>query len=72
MGIDSKRIKACANCGNLDIKPPTFQEGGIPGISEVAGVYYCEKCGKKTVPIFFDSEKDYRKFLKEIKKKKQV
>jgi len=64
-----KQIKACPRCGSLRIRAFSLREGGIPGTSEVAGVYYCEKCRKKTVPVVFDDERQYRKFLKERKNK---
>jgi hypothetical protein len=62
------RIKACSRCGSLEIGAPSFGEGGIPGSSEVAGVYRCKRCGKNTVPVVFDDEKVYRKFLKNMRK----
>jgi hypothetical protein len=61
-------IKACSICGSLEIAVPSLGEGGIPGSSEVAGVYRCKKCGSRMVPIVFDNLKEYRKFLKSIRK----
>lgn len=65
---DNMRIKACPRCGSLRIKSFSLREGGVPGASEVSGMYYCEKCKKKVMPIVFDDEKAYRKFLKETHK----
>jgi DNA-directed RNA polymerase subunit RPC12/RpoP len=65
---DKKRIKACPTCGSMEIRAPSLREGGVPGASEVAGAYYCERCGKKIAPIVFDDERMYKKFLKEVRK----
>jgi hypothetical protein len=62
--MKSRRIKACPRCGSLEVRAPSLREGGIPGSSEIAGVYFCKKCKKKIMPIIFDSENAYRKFLK--------
>ncbi len=62
------RIKACSICGSLEIGAPSLGEGGIPGSSEVAGIYHCKRCGNNMVPIVFDDEKAYRRFLKELHK----
>jgi len=59
-----REFKACPRCGSLRIRAPSLEEGGIPGTSEVAGVYYCEKCRKKIVPLLFDDERQYKRFLK--------
>jgi hypothetical protein len=36
----------------------------VPGASELAGMYYCERCRRRVMPIVFDDEKEYRKFVK--------
>jgi len=60
-------LKACSRCGSLEIRPPSLRDGGVPGASEIAGVYCCRRCGKRMVPILFDSERSYRKFLRQIR-----
>jgi len=60
-----REFKACPRCGSLRIRAPSLREGGIPGTSEIAGIYYCENCRKKIVPLVFDDERQYKKFLKE-------
>lgn len=61
-----KEIKACPRCGNLNIKAPSFEEGGIPGVSELSGTCYCKRCGKNVTPIIFDDGAAYKKFIKNI------
>lgn len=61
--MKSGGIKACPRCGSLRIRALSLREGGIPGTSEVAGIYYCEGCRGRIVPVLFGDEKQYRKFL---------
>jgi hypothetical protein len=60
---DKKRIKACPRCGSLRIKVLSLREGGVPGASEMSGMYYCEKCKSRVTPIVFDDEEAYRRFI---------
>ncbi|MEM3556101.1 MAG: hypothetical protein QXF56_05265 [Candidatus Micrarchaeia archaeon] len=61
-----RRIKACSLCGSLKIKPASLSEGGVPGASEIAGVYWCSTCGKKVPSAVFKSINEYKKFLRGI------
>jgi len=63
-----REMKACSRCGSLRIRTFSLLEGGVPGASELAGMYYCERCKKRVMPIVFDDEKAYRRFLKEKRK----
>ena len=60
-------IRACPICGNPDLK---WVGGGaylihdFLGTTSLSGKFMCEKCGKEILPIEFDSEKNYLKFMK--------
>ena len=59
-------IIACPNCGSRRIFQGTMGDGVLVGYTfkEV-----CRNCGYQGMPIIFDSEKEYKKFLKEKIKK---
>lgn len=59
-----EQLKACSACGSLEIEPLLFQEGGVPGASEIAGVYHCRKCGRRMAPIVFKSRREYERFMR--------
>jgi len=61
-------IKSCPRCGSLRIRAFALREGGVPGASEMSGLYYCDKCKKRVMPIEFDDEKEYKKFVKQLRK----
>ena len=56
------KIIACPNCGSRRIYQGTMGDGVLVGYTfrEV-----CRNCGYQGMPIIFDSEEEYRKFLKE-------
>jgi len=55
-------IIACPKCGSRKIYQGTMGDGVLIGYTfkEV-----CRNCGYQGMPIIFDSEKEYKKFLKE-------
>jgi uncharacterized Zn finger protein (UPF0148 family) len=57
-------IKACPKCGSRDFRMAGIREGTIFGLTSWDMV--CEKCNYKGTPILFDSEGDYKAFLKEL------
>lgn len=59
-------VIACPNCGSRRIFQGTMGDGVLIGYTfkEV-----CRNCGYQGMPIIFDSEKEYKKFLKEKIKK---
>jgi hypothetical protein len=59
------KIKACLKCGSTDIHMARLKEGAIFGLTSYD--YICEKCNHRGMPIYFDSEQDYKKFLKELR-----
>lgn len=62
-------IKACPNCGSNKIYQGRMGDGVLTGYSNRD---VCRNCGYQGMPIIFDSEKEYNKFLesKSIKGKK--
>jgi hypothetical protein len=62
-------IIACPNCGSRKIYQGTMGDGVLTGYTfrEV-----CRNCGYQGMPIIFDSEKEYKIFLKEKKSKNQL
>ena len=54
-------IKACPNCGSRRIFQGRMSEGVLTGYTNKD---VCRNCGYQGMPIIFDSEKDYKNFLK--------
>jgi hypothetical protein len=53
-------IKACPNCGSRRIYQGRMGDGVLTGYTSRD---VCRNCGYQGMPIFFDSEKEYKKFL---------
>jgi len=62
--MGKRSITACPICGSVRLRALSLREGGIPGISEVSGLFYCNDCGKHVVPVIFQNMNEHRKFLK--------
>lgn len=60
-------IRACPKCGSRDVRMAGIGEGTIFGLTSWDMV--CEKCNYRGMPILFDSENDYKAFLKELENK---
>jgi len=54
-------IKACPNCGSRRIYQGRMGDGVLTGYTSRD---VCRDCGYQGMPIIFDSEKEYKKFLK--------
>ena len=54
-------IIACPNCGSRKIYQGTMGEGVLTGYTTRS---VCRNCGYQGMPIIFDSETDYKKFIK--------
>ncbi|MEF8847630.1 MAG: hypothetical protein V5A68_00660 [Candidatus Thermoplasmatota archaeon] len=63
------QIAACPKCGSTDITMGGIESGIVYGITSWNLV--CNNCGYKGMPILFDSKKEYKKFLDELKKEKK-
>ena len=61
-------IIACPNCGSRRIYQGTMGEGVLTGYTTRN---VCKDCGYQGMPIIFDSEKDYREFIKRKSKDKK-
>lgn len=59
-------ITACPKCGSKKIYQGRMSDGVLTGYTNRK---VCRNCGYQGSPIIFDSEKDYKKFLEELKKK---
>lgn len=65
-------IIACPNCGSKKIFQGTMGDGVLTGYTTRS---VCKNCGYQGMPIIFDTEENYQKFLKEKKtlsKKKEI
>jgi len=57
-------VKACSNCGGLDLTiPPTSIDVSIGMESLTAGSYYCRDCGFEGIPTVFDDKNAYENFF---------
>lgn len=55
-------IKACPRCGSTNIYQGTIGDGVLTGYTSRE---VCKNCGFQGMPVIFNSEKDYKKFLNE-------
>ncbi|HEV8359832.1 MAG TPA: hypothetical protein VGR28_05175 [Candidatus Thermoplasmatota archaeon] len=59
-------VRACPECGFLNVHAPKLDEGGLPGISEVAGMVVCTRCHYRGIPAEFDTREDYADFVQDL------
>lgn len=57
------RIYACPKCGNRNIRRPQLQIGALTGDS-----FTCANCSYQGMPVIFETEEEYKKFVKELSK----
>jgi DNA-directed RNA polymerase subunit RPC12/RpoP len=57
-------VIACPNCGSRKIFQGRLRDGLLTGYTSKN---VCRECGYQGMPIIFDSETDYIKFLKSKK-----
>ena len=62
-------IKACPNCGSNKIYQGRMGDGVLTGYTTRD---VCRNCGYQGMPIIFDSEKEYLKFLESKSFKKEI
>ena len=55
-------IYACPRCGSRRIRQGALHVGALTGTKDV-----CRDCNYQGIPLIFDTEKDYERFLKEMK-----
>jgi len=61
------KITACPKCGSRNIFQGRLKDGVLTGYTSRD---VCRDCGYRGSPIIFDSENEYIKFVKELKKDK--
>ncbi len=61
------KITACPKCGSTDISAGTMNQGVTFGVT--SWTQTCKNCNYRGQPIILDSEKDYKKFLENLKNK---
>jgi hypothetical protein len=62
-------IVVCPRCGSKNIRQGTIGNGVLTGYTSLD---VCKDCGYRGIPIVFDSENEYKKFLREIPKTKRA
>ncbi len=68
------KITACIACGSKNIRSGTIGDGVLPGYTDGLNMYVCNDCNHRGMPIVFDSDEEYQKFLlavTEDKKRKE-
>ena len=58
------KIEACISCGSRNIRSGTISDGVLPGYTDALATYVCDDCNHQGLPIVFDTEEEYQKFLK--------
>ena len=56
-------IIACPNCGSRRIYQGTMGDGVLTGYTSRN---VCRNCGYQGIPVIFDTEQEYHKFLHEL------
>jgi hypothetical protein len=64
-----REISACPRCGSKVISGVKHDSAWKSIYLPSAGIYACSACGYEGVPILFDSEDEYEKFEKYVKKR---
>jgi hypothetical protein len=64
------KIYACPKCGSKDIHIGTLDSGVTYGVT--SWDYTCRYCNYKGMPLIFDSENDYKIFLKNLLEEKKI
>lgn len=60
------KIYACPNCGSKRIHIGTLGSGVTYGVT--SWDYVCKNCNYRGMPLIFDSDEEYKKFIKGITK----
>ena len=58
------KIEACISCGSRNIRSGTISDGVLPGYTDALATYVCDDCNHQGLPVVFDTEEEYQKFLK--------
>ena len=63
------KITACLRCGSKNLDIADMSDGITPGIDWSTNV--CRDCQWQGIPLEFETENDYQKFLKGLEKEKK-
>ncbi|MBU1197672.1 hypothetical protein KJ765_04120 [Candidatus Micrarchaeota archaeon] len=63
------RINVCPECWSTKLRTPSFSDVAVPGVVEHMGVYECDECLWRGVPLNVE-EKGLKDFLKKRRKKR--
>ena len=62
--LKKELVLACSKCGSKRIHKVTLQE---PVFADIDVPFKCDDCGYQGKPREFDSEKEYKEFIKKLK-----
>jgi hypothetical protein len=65
------KIEACISCGSRNIRSGTISDGVLPGYTNGLVTYVCEDCNHRGLPIIFETEEEYEKFLLALREDKK-
>ena len=65
------KIEACISCGSRNIRSGTISDGVLPGYTDGLVAYVCDDCNHRGLPIIFDTEEEYEKFLLALREDKK-
>ncbi len=65
------KIEACISCGSRNIRSGTISDGVLPGYTDGLVTYVCDDCNHRGLPVIFDSEEEYEKFLLALREDKR-
>jgi hypothetical protein len=65
------KIEACISCGSRNIRSGTISDGVLPGYTDGLVTYVCDDCNHRGLPIIFETEEEYEKFLLALREDKK-
>jgi hypothetical protein len=65
------KISACIACGSKNIRSGTISDGVLPGYTDGLNTYVCDDCNHRGLPIVFETEEEYQKFLLAVTEDKE-
>ncbi len=68
-GEKTEELVICLACGSKNISGIKHQKAWLNRFGAVMGIYTCQDCGYEGLPLILDSEKDRKRYKKELKTK---
>jgi hypothetical protein len=65
------KISACISCGSKNIRSGTISDGVLPGYTDGLVTYVCDDCNHRGIPVEFETEEEYQKFLAAVTEDKK-